>query len=673
MNRRNPPSTSSPYSLGGPLAVLGGVALLAACDSSEVHTGTSTSPGPMVVEWLAADGEGGTHFSPLTDISPDNVQDLEVAWTYRTGDVSEKGNGRAGTAFEATPIMVDGVLYVSTPYSRVIALDPETGRELWAFDPEIDQTDAHYSMVTNRGISTWSDPGSSSASLCHRQIFLASHDARLFALDGVTGEPCPDFGDCGVVDLRVGLPGLEGKENDLRQTAPSTVIGDLVVVGSAITDNLDADAPSGMVRAFDARTGELRWGWEPLIQVGGEGIDGEWIPAGAANTWATIVADEERDLLFVPTGSASPDHYGGLRPGDNRYANSLVALRGSTGEVVWHYQMVHHDLWDYDLPSPPALITVEREGKDVPAVVQSTKMGYLFVLHRETGEPLFPVVEQPVPASDIPGEWTSPTQPIPTLPPPLAPQGFTPDDAWGLTPIDRMLCRRIVQGLRSGGVYTPPSLEGSVVNPGFMGGMEWGGVAHDPGTGLIVTNTNRVTMVATLIPREDYSEAEANVDSKSMVGAQRRTPYGTKRSALLSPLNIPCNPPPWGMLHAVDAQTGEIKWEVPLGMLQDLVKVPTPRGWGSPNLGGAIITGGLVFIGATMDRRFRAFDLQTGDMVWETKLPASAQAAPLTYRARPDGRQFVVIAAGGHSSLMSALGDYVVAFALPEDRPEEDR
>ena len=375
--------------------------------------------------------------------------------------------------------------------------------------------------------------------------------------------------------------------------------------------------------------------------------------------------DAERDLVFVPTGSASPDHWGGLRPGDNLYANSLVALRASTGERVWHFQMVRHDLWDYDLPAPAALVTVRRGGREIPAVAQATKMGFVFVLDRETGESLFPVEERPVPASDVPGEVVSPTQPVPVLPRPLAPLGLAPEDAWGLTPLDRLACRRQIEGLRSEGIFTPPSLRGSVVYPGFIGGMEWGGVAFDPASGLLVTNTNRLATVATLVPAREVKSAGYDGAAHVSVARQTPAPYGVKRGVLLSPLGIPCTPPPWGMLHAVDTRTGEVRWEVPLGSSLDITKVPIPWQWGSVNLGGPVISGGLVFIAASMDRRIRAFDLATGTLAWEHGLPASGQATPLTYRARAGGRQYLVIAAGGHGGLHSSLGDAVVAFALP--------
>lgn len=648
--------------------VCGGALLFGFSRSAPVVVSRSADTAADAFEWTTADGPGGTHYAAGGAVTAANVRGLAVAWSYRTGDVASREPGVAGTAFEATPIMVDGTLYVVTPRSRVIALDADTGTERWTFDPGIDATDTHHGMTTSRGVSTWLDTRATEGDACRRRIFLASFDARLFALDGRTGRLCTDFGERGSVDLGVGVAGIEGRRDQYKQTAPPAVVGDVVVVGSSIFDGRDAVAPSGVVRAFDARTGVLRWDWEPLVSIGDDGER----PAGAANTWATMIADEERDLLFVPTGSPSPDHYGALRPGDNRHANSLVALRASTGELVWSFQAVHHDLWDYDLPAPPALIMLQRGGRSIPAVVQGTKMGFLFVLHRETGEPLFPIEERPVPPSDVPGEVVSPTQPFPVLPQPLGRQRLDPEEAWGLTPVDRAACRSRVKSLRNEGPYTPPSVQGSLVMPGFLGGMEWGGLAFDPEAGLLLVNLNHLAMVATLIPADRLASAMEETGPFT-VAEQRGAAYGVRREPLLSPLGLPCTPPPWGTLAAVDMQTGLLRWEVPLGSVSDLSKLPSPRSWGSPNLGGPLVTGGLAFIAATMDRRFRAFDLETGIVVWEDRLPASGQATPMTYRARPGGRQHIVIAAGGHDGMGSRLGDWIVAYALPYEATASGR
>ncbi len=616
-------------------------------------------------DWPTADGVGGAHFSSLLDVTPATLPHLEVAWTYRTGDVDDGKGDHSGTAFEATPIMVDETLYVSTPFSRVHAIGAETGRRLWVFDPVINRTKARQGMTTSRGVAAWLDHDRPASEVCRRRIFLASYDARLFALDGRTGKPCVDFGEQGQIDLGGGVARIDGKRHIYKQTAPPTLVRDVVVVGSSIFDGHYVDSPSGLVRGFDARSGALIWSFEPLSRLPGERIEGDFLPAGGANAWATITADEERDLVFVPTGSASPDHWGGFRPGDNLYANSIVALRGSTGEKVWHFQIVHHDLWDYDLPTPPALITIKRGGVEIPAVAQATKTGHIFLLNRETGEPLFPVVERPVPGSDAPGERASPTQPFPLLPRALVPQGLAPSAAWGLTPFDRAACRSRIESLRSDGVFTPPSVRGSIILPGFLGGMEWGGVAIEPSSGLLLANSNNVPMIATLIPAKDVRLSGIDGGAKSSLARQIPAPYSVKREALLSPLGIPCNAPPWGVLHAVDMTTGLVRWETPLGTVRDITRFPTPMAWGSPNLGGPLVTGGLVFIAASMDRRFRAFELATGKLLWERALPASGQATPLTYRPKQGARQFIVIAAGGHWGMSSTLGDYVVAFALP--------
>lgn len=656
-----------------------GLLVLGAIESLGSGPASAYLPGLEVAEWRTPDGVDGGHFSPLADITPATVGRLEVAWRYRTGDWSTHADGLAGTAFQSTPVMVDGMLFVMTPMSRVIALDAETGEERWSFDPGLDVSDTHHSMVTSRGLSYWSEsagleavPGTNPTGVCTRRVVFASYDARLFTLDAETGRPCVDFGRDGRIDLRDGIERIEGRRPTFKHTSPPAIIGDRIVVGSTIYDGHHADAPSGKVRAFDVRTGAHLWSWEPLVGIGGVLDDGQPIDAGAANTWANITVDEANELLFVPTSSPSPDHYGGLRPGNNEYANSLVALTAERGEVVWHFQMVHHDLWDYDLPAPPALVEIERDGASIEAVVQTTKTGHIFVFDRLTGEPLFPIEERPVPASDVPGEVASPTQPIPTLPVQLHPARLDPEDAWGLTPWDRSACRERIRSHRNEGLYTPPSLRGSIAYPGFIGGMEWGGAAYDPGRGLLVTNTNRLAMVATLIPRDVADTLPPpEDDAKFSIAHQESTPYAVTREPLLSPLGIPCTPPPWGMIHAIDLASGDVAWERPFGMLQDLTKVPTPSSWGSVNLGGPLVTGGVVFIGASMDRRFRAFDLGTGELLWTDVLPASAQASPMTYRVRPGAPQYVVIAAGGHDGMKSTLGDYVIAYALPSATERE--
>ena len=645
--------------------------LMAGCGPApEIPAGGPTAEWPVY-----GSAPGGARYSPLTQIDQGNVGHLEVAWTYHTGDVSEGGPGAPAhnpSSFQATPIVVDGTLYFPTAFSRVIALDPETGRERWSFDPELDLS-ARYGEIAARGVTSWLDPERSAGDECRRRIFLAHRGARLHALDAETGRPCPDFGTAGEVDLTLGVARVNDpdyKKSNYGVTSPPVTIGDLVVVGSAIGDNQWVEDATGVVRAYDARSGTLRWAWDPIPREEGDPAWREWTPearrkSGGANAWSILSVDPERDLVFVPTGSASPDFYGGERTGDNRWANSVVALRGSTGELVWGYQLVHHDLWDYDVPAQPTLVTLRRNGEEIPAVAQASKMGLVFVLHRETGEPLFPVEERPVPQSDVPGERTSPTQPFPTLPPPLVPHRFAPEDAWGLTPWDRGRCRELFQGLRYDGIFTPPSLQGTLLFPGGAGGTNWGSVAFEPSSGLLVLNTSSVPHSVRLIPQADLAETRRANPGKE-VSPQAGAPYGMIRDVVLSPLGVPCNPPPWGQLHAIDLSTGRVRWQVTLGTTRDLAPVPIPIGWGTPNMGGPIITAtGLVFIGAAMDDYLRAFDLESGAELWKGRLPAGGQATPMTYRLGEDRRQYVVIAAGGHGKMGSRLGDSLVAFALP--------
>jgi quinoprotein glucose dehydrogenase len=619
---------------------------------------------PAPGEWTAygRDG-GGSRFSPLTQIDTQNVSRLEVAWVHRTGDLlADRGR------FQSTPLMVDGRLYVTTPLGRVNALDPATGAELWTYDPAV-PLDGGYGDFANRGASTWLDTTRHADAVCRRRILVATIDARLIALDAAAGTPCADFGEDGTVQLSAGIDPAPSFGGEYQVTSPPAVIGDVVIVGSAIADNQRTDAASGVVRAFDARTGRLRWSWDPIPRSAADPAwptwrDGSGARTGAANVWSVIAVDAGRDLVFLPTGSPSPDFYGGERRGDNLYANSLVALRASTGERVWHYQFVHHDIWDYDVASPPALLTIRREGVDIPAVAQATKMGLLFLLHRETGEPLFTVEERAVPPSDVPGEEAAPTQPFPVLPLPLTPHRIDAADAFGLTDQDRERCHARLASVRNEGIYTPPSLRGTLIYPGNIGGSNWGGVAIDEARGIIVGATNRVPFVVRLVPRDSLAAARA---AGVEVSPQRGTPYGMARDVPMGRPGVPCGPPPWGALSAVSAATGDRLWEVPLGFVPALVEhVPEARAWGSINLGGPIVTaGGLVLIAGTADAHLRAFDTATGRELWAGALPAAGISTPMTYET--GGRQFIVIAAGGHDRMpYGPLGDHLVAFALPD-------
>jgi len=608
---------------------------------------------------------GGTRYSPLTQINRENVAQLKVAWTFRSGDISEGGGQRKRSGFETTPLLVDGTLYLTTAFNRIVALDPETGVQRWAFDPKIDLDGDYGDGLINRGAATWLDP-SRTRQPCHRRIFESTQDARLVAVDAATGAPCADFGKAGQVSLR---DVLQYDPGWYHMTSPPAIIDDLVVVGSAIDDNHRVDMARGAVRAYDSRTGALRWSWDPLpanpAAATAEGKAPSW-RSGAGNAWSIMAVDAERDLLFVPTGSASPDYYGGLRPGDDKWANSVVALRGKTGELVWGFQLVHHDLWDFDSASPPLLTSLHLDGKDVPVVIQGNKSGLLYVLNRDTGKPVFPVEERHVPRSDVPGEVASPTQPFPLKPPPLVPHTFSAGQAWGPKPQDRDWCRNYISHLRNEGIFTPPSMQGTLMVPGNVGGMTWSGYAFDPQRGLLVTNVNNIAAIARLIPREKYNDRSSRTEDGDY-GDQAGAPYGLFRRFIQSPSDLPCSPPPWGTLAAVDMAEGKIRWQVPLGSMGDFGGEHPQIPPGSISLGGPIVTaGGLVFIAGTTDCSLRAFDIETGKELWKAHLPACGHATPMTYRLSAGGKQYLVIAAGGHPKITEEkLGDYLVAFTLP--------
>ncbi|RIL01349.1 MAG: pyrroloquinoline quinone-dependent dehydrogenase [Proteobacteria bacterium] len=639
-----------------------GVALalaLAACGDA----GAPLDLAGPTADWPAYGGDaGGLKWSPLTQVTADNVGALEVAWTYRHGDVSDGSDGTTRTSFNATPIVAGGTLYLCTGRNRVIALDPETGAEKWTFDPKprVTKLEGPYPRVC-RGVAHWTGDAAQSGA-CARRIFTGTVDSELIALDAETGRPCDDFGAGGRVSLR---EGIEGEPWEYYVTSPPLVVGDAVVVGALVSDNLRTDAPAGVVRAFDARSGALRWAWDP-VPPGWNRDAGERYTAGTPNVWAAFSADPARGLVFVPTGNAAPDYYGGARRGLDHYSSSVVALDAASGAVRWHYQTVHHDHWDYDVPAQPSLFQIEGVGGGRPGVAQITKMGHLFLLDRESGAPLYPTPERPVPQGGVPGDVLSPTQPFPTHPAPLHPATFTPDDAWGFTFWDKRKCREIIAGMRSDGIFTPPGTDPIIQWPGNAGGPNWGGVAIDPARGVLFVNQMRVPSVVRLVPRDEFDAIpKGDVVYPEMLAPMRGTPFGLRISPLLGPLGAPCNPPPWGVLQAVDLKRGELLWESTLGTTRDQAPFPMWLPLGSPNLGGPVATaGGVVFIGATTDQFLRGFGATTGEELWRARLPFTANATPITYRLREGSRQFVVVAAGGHG--WSTPGDALVAFALPQ-------
>ena len=609
---------------------------------------------------------GGMRYSPLTQINRTNVATLKVAWTFHVGDISDGSGHKKRSGLETTPILVDGTLYLTTGFNRVFALDPETGAQRWVYDPMTEIAGDYGDGLINRGVAAWLDPERAKGKPCRRRIFETTLDARLIALDGATGEPCRDFGNHGQVSLRDVARYIPGQ---YHMTSPPAVIDDVIVVGSAIDDNSRVDMPSGVVRGIDARTGAVRWKWEPLPPNDSASTPqaaGKTWRTGAGNAWSVMAVDSERDLVFVPTGSASPDYYGGLRPGDDTWADSIVALRGKTGELVWGFQLVHHDLWDYDSASPPLLATLQHDGKTVPVVIQGNKTGFLFVLNRDTGVPIFPVEERSVPQTDIPGEVTSPTQPFPLAPPAISPQKLSADEAWGITSEDREFCRDLLKSLRNDGLFTPPSLQGTLSVPGNVGGMNWSGYAFDAQHSLLVVNTNNLPAKMGLIPAKKYWDAADNNTKDAEYTQQAGGPYGLFRTLIFAKAHhLPCAPPPWGTLTAVDMTAGTIRWQVPLGSLApDKPAVPV----GAPSLGGPIVTaGGLVFIAGTLiDPSLRAFDVETGKEIWKAQLPTAGGATPMTYQTRKNGKQFLVIAAGGHRGVTEEpQNDSIIAFTLP--------
>jgi len=667
---------------------------------------------PADVDWPVNGGVDNIRYSPLTEITKDNVGQLEVAWTYDSQDAFE------GSEMQSNPIVVDGVLYATTPTLKVIALDAETGALLWSFDP-IAATGAPRTRARHRGVTVHDD-----------RVFVAAR-SYLWALDRQTGEPIDTFGDEGRIDLREGL-GRPAEGLSVSASSPGAIFEDLLIIGSSVPETLPA-AP-GHIRAFDVQTGEQRWMFRTIPAPGEFGYD-TW-PAdaheisGGANAWAGVTVDAVNGLVFAATGSASFDFYGSNRIGDNLFANSVLALDARTGERVWHFQAVHHDVWDWDFPASPNLVTVERDGRRIDAIAQITKTGYVYVFDRRTGEPLFPIEERPVPLSTIPGELLALTQPQPLMPPPFARQGLTEDMLTRRTPEAHAAVLEQFRTMKSG-MWEPPSLEGTIIFPGFDGGGEWGGAAFDEASGLLFVNSNEMPWIMTLVPAITASLYEMNCASchgddrrgsaavpsslenigerftrdelatliregtgtmpgfsamgdrgindmveflitgvdrgadPAVTSAPTWLPYrSTGYTIFLDPDGYPATTPPWGTLNAIDLNSGEIRWQIPFGEFPELAEQGLTN-TGSDNYGGPVVTAsGLLFIGATnFDKKFRAYDALTGELLWETTLPAAGNATPSIYRL--NGRQYVVIACGGGKN-GAPSGSSLVAFALPE-------
>ena len=605
---------------------------------------------------------GGTRYSPAGQISNANAGLLERAWTYQTGDSNAlRPDIKVPMSFMATPIMADNRLIFCTPTGAVVALDPDSGRQLWRHDPMADAGSAQ--MLNCRGVS-YHDSGERSS--CSQRVLSTVVDGRLIALDASNGEQCEGFGVDGEISLADGLGRVE--QGATYTTSPPTIVGDTAVLGAYVRDNYTTDEPSGVVRAFDVTSGRLLWAWDAgRPNDGGPLAEGETYTRGSPNAWSAMSADPDLGLVYVPTGNATPDHVGMHRtPLEERYASSIVALDIRTGAVRWHFQTTRHDLWDYDVPAQPVLFEFPDGATSVPAVAVPTKRGEIFVLDRRTGRSLTGVEDRPAQQGHVAGETYAPTQPYQVGFPTLSPRPLVESDMWGATPIDQLWCRIKFRDLDYEGDFTPPSLRGAIQYPGIFGMLNWGSVSIDERGGLMIANSSAIPQIVTLHPRSESQDPAAN-DNAHGAGqlAQEGTPYTLSMTPMVSPLGIPCPAPPWGHLTAIDLNKRETAWQRPLGTSADIA----PFGIAVPgvfSIGGSTSTaGGVTFIGATLDDYLRAFDTKTGHELWRGRLPAGGQATPMTYVSGKTGKQYVVIAAGGHGFLGSTLGDYVVAFALP--------
>lgn len=691
---------------------------------------------PALDQNLVPDGEWhaygrtsmGQRFSPLDQITPKNVSDLQEVWRYQTGEV--RGDGDPGeTTYEVTPLLVDNRMFICTPFGTVIALDPVNGQELWKFDPQLQQpptaTTQHMSC---RGVSYYdgsknaideadanaredglsqqqrlemsvasvtkqaagvpqnivageadadtlnpkverkqASSAATPAKQCVNRLFAPTADGRLIALSAETGEICPGFGGAdGTVNLWANMPNVT--PGSMYSTSPPVVTDKVIVVGGAINDNASTTSPSGVIRAFDLHTGALVWNFDSKNPDAIEPIDeGEIYSSNSPNSWSISSYDPDLGLIYLPFGSNSPDQYGADRTEEaERFGSAVVALRAETGEVAWVFQGVHHDLWDYDMPAQPSLVDLTVNGQQVPALVQPTKQGDLFVLNRETGEPVYPIEERQAPTGAIEGDFTNPTQPASSVT--FRPEPLQERDMWGATLLDQLGCRITFNQLNYEGTFTPPSTNGTLVYPGNFGTFNWGGVAIDPERQILFGMPVYLAFTSQMFPRPDDTTRVVTEDGEPIINENFGAPYAVRLQPLMSQIGLPCQQPPWGYIAAVDLQTGEKVYQHVNGTVRDLAPVPLPFEMGVPGIGGPIVTrGGMAFLSGTMDYYARGYDLATGEEVWRVRLPAGGQATPSTYLGA-DGRQYLVVVAGGHGSTGTKAGDSVIAYALPPGR-----
>lgn len=625
-------------------------------------------PAGLTDDWTAfGRTAGGTRYSPAAQITPANVGALEPAWIYRSGDLPSAYPGNTSVhTYEATPLKVGDLVYTCTSHNIVVALDADTGKVRWRHDPGVDTSGT--AMLVCRGVSYFEAPAGTRD--CPRRIIMGTLDARIIALDAMTGRVCESFGEKGTVSLLEGLSAAP--KGYYASTSPPAIVNGVAVFGGFVFDGLETHEPGGVIRGYDALDGKMLWSWDPGARDENALLkDGGHFTPGSPNSWTVSSADPELGLVYVPMGNATPDYVGMHRTAeDDRYSSAVVALDARTGQRRWHFQTVHHDLWDYDIGSQPVLFDYPvGGGRTVPALAQPTKQGDIFILDRRTGKPLAPVEERPVAKGDIPGERYSPTQPRSTGFPGLTPPPLRESDMWGATPLDQLWCRIRFRKADNAGLFTPPSTRGALQFPALLGATDWGSVAIDEKRGLMIANSSYMPQITRLIPRAEADRIPPGGGGHGYVSPQKGTPYAVLPEMFLSPLGVPCSTPPWGELIGIDIARRAIAWKRPLGTTRD----HAPLGVAVPgvfNIGGSVATaGGVIFIAATLDNYLRAFDTRTGKELWRARLPAGGQASPMTYVSSRTGRQYVLISAGGHQMMQTRIGDYLIAYALPELAP----